>query len=83
MFYLSIQGGSNYLIGRDNAEGVDLNRNFPDLDKIIFSNEAYYNDVNNHLMQMVDHLSQPVMNFLYQILYTYFIILSMLWKPNI
>ncbi|XP_027848660.1 carboxypeptidase E-like [Aphis gossypii] len=56
----SEDGGSNYLIGRDNAEGVDLNRNFPDLDRIIFDNEAYYKDINNHLMQMVDHLSQPV-----------------------
>lgn len=70
MFCIFIQGGSNYLIGRNNAEGVDLNRNFPDLDRIIFDNEAYYNDVNNHLMQMVDRLSQPVKHyFSYQILY--------------
>jgi len=53
-------GGSNYLIGRDNINDVDLNRNFPDLDRIIFNNEPYYKDINHHLLKMVDLFSQPI-----------------------
>jgi len=55
-----IQGGTDYLIGRANANGVDLNRDFPDLDKIMFGNEAYDIDHNNHLMDQVQHLEHPV-----------------------
>nr|XP_022910449.1 carboxypeptidase E-like [Onthophagus taurus] len=53
-------GGKDYLIGRPNNNSVDLNRNFPDLNKIMYSNERNMVDHNNHLLQEVDKLSQPL-----------------------
>ncbi|CAH1967571.1 unnamed protein product [Acanthoscelides obtectus] len=68
-------GGQSYLIGRTNNNSVDLNRNFPDLDRIVFRNED--NDAvtnNNHLLGQVSQLSDPlqpetraVMRFIMQI----------------
>ncbi|TRY80294.1 hypothetical protein TCAL_04318 [Tigriopus californicus] len=49
--------GKDFLIGRSNANNVDLNRDFPDLDKIIYSPG---NEFNNHLMDLVDHLDHRV-----------------------
>lgn len=48
------------MIGRTNNNSVDLNRNFPDLDRIMFSNEANHIDHNNHLLEEVDRLNEPV-----------------------
>lgn len=58
-----MQGGRDYLIGRTNNNSIDLNRNFPDLDRIMFSNEAGHIDHNNHLLEQVDRLNQPVSGY--------------------
>ena len=50
-------GGKDYLIGRNNAADVDLNRDFPDLDRLVYNGAP----VNNHLMQnlKIDYPIQP------------------------
>lgn len=53
-------GGKDYLIGRNNNNSVDLNRNFPNLNRIMFSNEESHIAHNNHLLSMVDRLTQPI-----------------------
>merc|ERR1711997_381112 len=55
-------GGKDFLIGRTNANNVDLNRDFPNLDRIAYSNEEEHVAQNNHLMdsmQYLDHKIQP------------------------
>merc|ERR1712051_1145791 len=55
-------GGKDFLIGRTNANNMDLNRDFPDLDRIAYSNEEEHVAQNNHLMdsmQYLDHKIQP------------------------
>ncbi|KAJ8870100.1 hypothetical protein PR048_029112 [Dryococelus australis] len=47
-------GGKGYLIGRTNNNSVDLNRNFPDLDRIMFGNELSHIQHNNHLLEQVE-----------------------------
>lgn len=53
-------GGKDYLVGRANNNSVDLNRNFPDLDRIMFGNELAHVNHNNHLLQQVDRLKEPI-----------------------
>ncbi|KDR10344.1 carboxypeptidase E-like isoform X2 [Zootermopsis nevadensis] len=53
-------GGKDYLIGRNNNNSVDLNRNFPDLNRIMFSNEEAHVSHNNHLLEQVDRLKEPI-----------------------
>ncbi|XP_060525923.1 carboxypeptidase E-like isoform X2 [Cylas formicarius] len=53
-------GGQDYLIGRTNNNSVDLNRNFPDLDRIAFTNEVENVDRNNHLLEQVTRINDPL-----------------------
>eukprot|EP00090_Calanus_glacialis_P034114 TRINITY_DN569_c0_g1_i1.p1 TRINITY_DN569_c0_g1~~TRINITY_DN569_c0_g1_i1.p1 ORF type:complete len:495 (-),score=140.55 TRINITY_DN569_c0_g1_i1:78-1430(-) len=50
-------GATDYLLGRSNANNIDLNRDFPDLDQIVYEGGLD----NNHLMRMVKmkHRIQP------------------------
>lgn len=52
------EGKADWLVGRANANGVDLNRNFPDLNKIIYENEKLGKKKNNHLERLEEALKQ-------------------------
>ena len=58
--YFILQGGKDFLIGRTNANNMDLNRDFPDLDRIVYSNEEEHRAYNNHLMDSVQHLDHKI-----------------------
>lgn len=50
---------SDYLLGRENYNKVDLNRDFPDLDKLICAEKFYLNDVER---MMADDISMSNFN---------------------
>ena len=55
------QGGKDFIIGRTNANNVDLNRDFPNLDRIAYSNEETHVAQNNHLMDSIQYLDHKVL----------------------
>jgi len=55
-------GHNLYVSGRNNYNGKDLNRDFPDLDALVYRLEAKHSEKNNHLLDLVtglDHVPQP------------------------
>lgn len=67
--FLQTNGTVGWLTGRSNYNNVDLNRNFPDLNKVIYEHERTGKGPNNHLskLQKALELDKDVSLFLFWI----------------
>ncbi|GIY96724.1 carboxypeptidase E [Caerostris extrusa] len=54
-------GGKDWLAGRENANGKDLNRDFPDLNSLAYQAESHDKSRTNHFFttEVIDHKLQP------------------------
>jgi len=52
------QGAKDWLTGRANFRNVDLNRDFPNLDRIVYNNEGTHLSRNNHLLAQLKKLER-------------------------
>uniref|UniRef100_A0A915HML5 Peptidase M14 carboxypeptidase A domain-containing protein n=1 Tax=Romanomermis culicivorax TaxID=13658 RepID=A0A915HML5_ROMCU len=50
----------DWILGRTNARGVDLNRNFPDLDTLLYTLEEYKVPRTTHLLEFLDGSNENV-----------------------
>ncbi|XP_070544328.1 carboxypeptidase E-like [Ptychodera flava] len=53
------EGSNEWVTGRANANDVDLNRNFPDLDQLIF-NFSRHHGPNNHIHMALSHIGHEL-----------------------
>ncbi|XP_071488015.1 carboxypeptidase D-like [Diadema antillarum] len=57
-------GENSWTIGRANANGVDLNRNFPDLDRILFEHTVQNNHITSSIRGRLEPETQVIMEWL-------------------